>query len=65
VVKRYCPQVKMEKKPADFGLKRAKEEDVADLLNHTRPKGFFLGPRGFPTFLSREAFFGHALFRHL
>jgi hypothetical protein len=55
----------MEKKPADFGLKRAKEEDVADLLNHTRPKGFFLGPRGFPTFLSREAFFGPALFRHL
>ena len=33
LVKKYCPQVKVEKKPADFGLKKAKEEDVSDLAD--------------------------------
>jgi fructose/tagatose bisphosphate aldolase len=33
LVKKYCPQVLVEKKPADFGLKTAKEEDVSDLAD--------------------------------
>jgi len=33
LVKKYCPQVLVEKKLADFGLKTAKEEDVSDLAD--------------------------------